>query len=410
MSLSRTDLILLSVVPGTEAGRARLASLLPPDDWSRLLERCRDHRIGPLLRRSIASLDATPPVPDLILNELVEEARLSAARHLSTSEETVRLSARLRSAGIAAFPLKGAALIAGGYYPEAGLRQTSDIDLLVDPDRIGEAHDLLTGQGYRPLPGRRDLRPRQRLANEMNHLWPLRSPAGTIVELHHRAFHLSRREIDLDFQRISARAVSRTTQSGITIGLPSPQDLALHLIHHTMIDLQSTELALRTIADLHAIRRLHPAMSEDLRKLAVKFSCETIVECALELTDLLAKGTVDDIRKAENDRSLGTLLRILVATDHAALAETSRLFEYLDLSRRPIQKVGNLAALVFTRPEHMEQLYGRPPLGLRPLQYLFRPFDLIRRFPWRGLKPSSLVNVRRLRRISAGRPRGKNTE
>lgn len=408
MSLSRTDLILLSVVPGSEAGRARLASLLPPEDWTRLLERCQDHRIGPLLRRSIASLDARPSVPDHILDELAEEARLSAARHLSTSEETVRLCARLRSAGIEAFPLKGAALIAGGYYPEAGLRQTSDIDLLVDPDRIGEAHDLLTGQGYRPLPGRRDLRPRQRLANEMNHLWPLRSPAGTIIELHHRAFHLSRREIDLDFRQISARAVSSTTESGVTIGLPSPQDLALHLIHHTMIDLQSTDLALRTIADLHAIRRLHPAMTEDLRELAVKFSCESIVECALKLTDLLAEGTVDEIRKAENDRSLGTLLRMLVAADHSALAETSRLFEYLDLSRRPFQKVGNLAALVFTRPGHMEQLYGRPPLGLRSLQYLIRPFDLIRRFPWRGLKPSSLVNVRRLRSISAGRPRRKN--
>lgn len=408
MSLSRTDLILLSVVPGTEAGRVRLASLLPPADWTRLLERCRTHRIGPLLRQSIASLDAHTPVPEQILDELAEEARLSAARHLSTSEETVRLCARLRSAGIKAFPLKGAALIAGGYYHEAGLRQTSDIDLLVDPDRIGEAHELLTGQGYRPLPGRRDLRPRQRLANEMNHLWPLRSPAGTIIELHHRAFHLSRREIDLDFRQVSA--FTHTTESGAVIGLPSPQDLAFHLIHHTMIDLQSTELALRTIADLHAIRRRHPEMTSDLRNLAALFKCENIVECALELTDLLAEGTVDEIRKAENDRSLGTLLRMLVAADHSALAETSRLFEYLDLSRRPFQKVGNLAALVFTRPEHMEQLYGRPPLGLRPLQYLIRPFDLIRRFPWRGLKPSSLVNVRRLRSISAGRSRRKNTE
>jgi len=390
VSLSSTDLILLSIVPGSEAGRTRLASLLPPDDWDRLLERCRDHRIGPLLRRTIASLDAR--TPDHILDELAEETRLSAARHLSTSEETVRLCARLRSAGIESFPLKGAALIAGGYYPEAGLRQTSDIDLLVDPDRIDEAHELLTGQGFRPLPGRRDLRPRQRLANEMNHLWPLRSPAGTIVELHHRAFHLSRSELDLNFQQISARAVT-----GGIIGLPSPQDLAFHLIHHTMIDLQSTELALRTIADLYAIRRRHLSVAEDLRNLAEKFSCEKIVECALELTDLLAEGTVEDIQKAENDRSLGALLRMLVATDHSALAEASRLFEYLDLSRRPVQKLGNLAALVFTRPSHLDQLYGRPPLGLRPLQYLFRPFDLIRRFPWRSLRPSVLLRVSKLR-------------
>ena len=87
-----------------------------------------------------------------------------------------RLVAMLAREGIEAIPLKGAALMLGGYYPQAGLRAATDIDLLVDPARVEEADRIIEAVGYAHLPGKRAARPRQRLANDLNHLWPRRGP------------------------------------------------------------------------------------------------------------------------------------------------------------------------------------------------------------------------------------------
>lgn len=406
MALTITDQILLGAVPGSEASRARLNALLANQfdaiNWEELLQRAIHHQVAPQLRYGLAVIESGAGVPGWFQTRLDEEGRLWAARHLATTGETIRLVESLQSAGIRAFPLKGAALMVGGYYPLAGLRTATDIDLLVAPSRIEDARILLTNLGYQSLPGRRDVRPRQRLANELNHLWPLRSPGGSIIELHHRAFHLAAHERDLDFQQISAKAVLHTLDSGRTIELPSPHDLALHLIHHTLIDLQSTHLALRTMADLHAILLRHPECRTNLLKLAEDFGVATIVETALDLSGLLTNGSTIELIDAEKHARYGLMLGVMIDRDANMLAETARLFEYFDLSRHPLKKIGNLGALVFTTGDHLDQLYGKPKLGLRLLQYLHRLLDLIRRFHWKILRPSSLLRVRKLRSIVRG--------
>ncbi len=390
-----SDQILLGSVPGSNQSRARLIDLLAKNgeviDWADLFQRSRRHHLAPLLRHALTGIE-TP-----VQTELDEEARLWAARHLATAELTVELVDRLRSTGIWAIPLKGAALIAGEYYPRSGLRATTDIDLLVDPSRIEEAQKLLDDLGYRALPGRRDVRPRQRLENERNHLWPVRSPEGLIVELHHRAFHLAASGRDLDFDQISASALPCPTGSGVVIDLPAPHHLAFHLIHHTLIDLQSTHLALRTMADLHVIIERHPESRQQIMPLADSWGVGRIVKAALDLSELFARGSAEDLIRAEKHPDYCLMIKTMLSRDAETLAETARLFEYLDLSRRPLRKIGDLGSLVFTTPGHLDQLYGRPKYGLRLVQYLVRPLDLMRRFPWRSLSPSSLLHVRKLR-------------
>lgn len=404
MALTITDQILLGAVPGSEASRGRLNALLLANqsdniDWEELFQRVGHHQLTPLLRYGLAGIGSSAHIPAWFQDKLDEEGRLWAARHLATAGETIKLVDRLQSEGIRALPLKGAALMVAGYYPEAGLRTATDIDLLVDPSRIEDARILLTGHGYQSLPGRRDVRPRQRLANEMNHLWPLRSPGGSIIELHHRAFHLAAHKRDLDFQLISADAVIHKLDSGHTIELPSPHDLALHLIHHTLIDLQSTHLSLRTMADLHAILLRHPESRANLLQRADYFGVTTIVETALDLTGLLANGSTLELIDAEKHAIYGLMLGVMLDSESDVLAETARIFEYFDLSRQPLRKIGNIGALIFTTGDHLDQLYGKPKFGLRLLQYLHRPLDLIRRFHWRIFRPSSLLRVRKLRNI-----------
>lgn len=62
---------------------------------------------------------------------------------------TVTLLEALGRAGIAAAPLKGP-LLAEAVHGDGGLRYSSDIDLLVDPEQLADAVDVLRGCGYGP--------------------------------------------------------------------------------------------------------------------------------------------------------------------------------------------------------------------------------------------------------------------
>jgi len=112
---------------------------------------------------------------------------------------------------------------------------------------------------------------------------------------------------------------------------------------------------------------------------------------------LLAEGRVDE---ATDREEIALLLETALIESPAAVAEAARLFEYLDLSRHPIRKIGNLFSLLFTSRSHLEQLYGET--GQRSIfwNYLRRPIDLMGRFTWASLSPGNLRRVRRLRKIS----------
>ncbi|NBO66854.1 MAG: hypothetical protein EBU88_18755, partial [Acidobacteria bacterium] len=224
-------------------------------DWGQLIERGRYLLTLPLLRYNLIQAEALSQVPVEFQEVLREAAADWAARELGATSEARRLILLFQAHGIQAIPLKGIALMLGGYYPQPGLRPALDIDLLVPPDQIEMADLLLAQHGYRPLPGQRTLRQRQRLPNERNHLWPRRSPRGMVIELHHRAFHFSDGNRDFGYDEVwrAARSIDASF-----LPLPAPGDLAFHLVHHTLVDLQSCHAILRTICDLFFIFQNDP--------------------------------------------------------------------------------------------------------------------------------------------------------
>lgn len=281
----------------------------------------------------------------------------------------------------------------GGYYPEAGLRAALDIDLLVDPARIERAEAVAEECGFLEMPGRRDLRPRQRLENERNHHWPRRGASGLVLELHHRAFNFVKGGRDLGFDELQDRAVVKP--DGLL--LPSASDLALHLIHHTIVDLQSTHAILRTLADLYFIFTREPQAREEVEVRAREFGFASAARLANQALRLLAEGGIDE---AADREEVALLLETALIESPAAVAEAARVFEYLDLSRHPIRKIGNLLSLVFTSRSHLEQLYGETKQRNVFWNYAWRPIDLMRKLNWAGLSLENLRRVRRLRKIT----------
>jgi hypothetical protein len=385
------------------ASRERLARTLAADgprlDWETILDRAELRLTAPLLRFNLAAMGELGRLPEAARRRIDESARIWAARHLAYVSEARRLILALAAAGVDAVPLKGAALMLGGYYPQPGLRAALDIDLLVDPARLDQAEAVAESIGYVEIPGRSQARTRQRLENERNHGWPRRGPGGLLLELHHRAFHYARGERDLSFHEVRARAVPQGP-----ILLSSEADLALHLVHHTIVDLQSAHAILRTLADLHFLLIRAPRAGEGMRVLAENFGFGAAADLAVAALQALAgNGSHESLRReAQATPGLALLFETALLSTPAQveeLAETARWFEYFNFRRRPLRKIGNLFSMLFTSRSHLEQLYG--PAESRGVywNYLRRPFDLLRKVRPASLSLANLRRVRALRKL-----------
>jgi Uncharacterised nucleotidyltransferase len=141
-------LILLSA--GTAARReemrSRVASQLTGIEWSQLTGLLRSQRLLPTLGPRIAGL-AGEEAPERFA--LAVSASIEAARRQDALLQLIsaRATEALAAAGIRSTGLKGPAL-GEALYGEPGRRLSSDIDLLVAPDRLGDAVEAIRRLGY----------------------------------------------------------------------------------------------------------------------------------------------------------------------------------------------------------------------------------------------------------------------
>ncbi|WP_162141579.1 nucleotidyltransferase family protein [Lunatimonas lonarensis] len=116
-----------------------------PVDWKEVRRLCKSHRITPVAYRVL--LRCTPPSPwaDILKNEL----KRMAIHSMEKAKETTRLVSLLRSNGLVAFPYKGLAFSLL-FYGDIGLRESGDIDLIIDPSELPLVNELLKADGYDP--------------------------------------------------------------------------------------------------------------------------------------------------------------------------------------------------------------------------------------------------------------------
>jgi hypothetical protein len=129
-----------------EARDRALNLLAGLSDWPRLFQCARRHEIFPLLYAGLRTL-GFPGVPDPVRSEWTKIFRLNAIRNELLAGELARLLRLLGDAGIPVMPVKGIAL-AESLYGDPALRICADIDILVPPERFGEAFHFLLASGY----------------------------------------------------------------------------------------------------------------------------------------------------------------------------------------------------------------------------------------------------------------------
>ncbi|MGH9801709.1 MAG: hypothetical protein ACRD82_15195, partial [Blastocatellia bacterium] len=175
-----------------------------------------------------------------------------------------------------------------------------------------------------------------------------------------------------------------------------------------LVDLQTTKAILRTVADLHFIFAAQPEAREAMIHQAEEFGFGGAARLADELERLLAEAPMAELDEAAKSGRFALLLETALMEETLPLADAARLFEYFDLGRNPIKKLGNLFSLLFTSRQHLTELYGQTQQGSVYLNYLRRPFDLLRKFSRAGFSPKNLWRVWKLRKLAGGRiERGK---
>ena len=384
--MTPTEKFLLSALLPTPANQEHLRGLLNTKlDWSVIVERSRARGTAALLRYNLAQASRLDAVPKTESDLLAGESHAWAAKQQVYALEARRLMQALQARGITSLPLKGAALMLGNYYPRPGLRVAVDVDLLVAVNDAEAAFAIAQDCGFEKYEVPKPVRVPLPLAHELRHLPIMRGPNGVLMELHYRAFHDVRTGRDFDFADMIARATQR---DGFM--LPAAEDVALHLIHHSIVDLSSAYTSWRTLADLHFLLAAEPQAREKLLARAEEFQLRSAVSLALETVQVLAEG-----RAEQANAKVRLLLETAIGDGMAGTMEAARLFEYLDLRQQPISKLRHLYALL-TAAETGKNITPQLPSPNK----LRRLVTLLRNFHWQGVTFADLRRVLALRKIT----------
>jgi hypothetical protein len=339
-----------------------------------------------LLRYNLARASGLAFVPAVQSDLLARESHSWAARQQIYVAEAKRLLEIFKAHAIHSMPLKGAALMLGNSYPLPGLRSVVDVDLLVAPEQAAAAFALALEAGFAEVEIKKPVRVPMPLPYELRHLPLLRNLRGVALELHYRAFHEMRHQRDFGWAEMIDRAVER---EGVL--LPAAEDLALHLIQHTIVDLTSAYAILRTLADLHFLFAAEPEARERLVARAEEFALRGGVLLTLETLQHLAAGNYENA-----SARVKLLLETALAGTTSGLFEAARLFEYLDLRQQPLARLRHLYKLLTMREKGMP-LSAREQIEVSRAR---RGLAMLGRFPWRGVRLGDLRRVMALRKIT----------
>jgi hypothetical protein len=133
-----------SAFPGTDGhGVAELARQI---DWPLFVRLARFHRVEGLVAKALRPL--AHKVPEQAAAALMADAEGIAARNLHSAVESQRLLMAFAGAGVQLLFVKGLTLGALAY-GNPSIKAGIDIDLLIAPDQLGRAAEILRREGWK---------------------------------------------------------------------------------------------------------------------------------------------------------------------------------------------------------------------------------------------------------------------
>ena len=361
------------------AGQLSKLAALPTQNWELVVQLALKQQVAPILLAYLDERDLTHLLPKPVIIRLREMHNLIALKNLKIQLELSTILSEFSRQSIAAIVLKGAYL-APKIYPPSAPRAVGDIDVLVQPEQLDSAAQVLTALGYRskqPF----DMRWRDEAHKHLPRFFKEKSVAA--VEIHWRLFKTSAAAVDPS--TLWSRALPVTFGEHRAFAL-SPEDMLLHICCHAVYD-HYLSLDIRFLVDIAQIAE-HFAQDVDWEVLvqrAANWDCARGVYIGLLLAhQLLGVSIPDDClhelsQSVPEEISIEHLKSLLFAPNQ--WRDFSDHFVQMQAETAGVGKIHSLIRRIFLPRAQLAVQYHREPASWRIyFYYLVRIKDLLRRY------------------------------
>lgn len=269
--------------------------------WKYLADLANAHGVAALVYHNLEKLGiiqyVSQDVEDFLRNALMMSMSRNAY-HLNEMNEVLKI---LNNAGIKTILLKGLALEIT-VYGNTGLRQMTDVDILIRREDCLKARDLLIAKGFSSLPVKSPLH-KIILTHTGKHL-PSLIKNGFSVEIHHELFGSGKSSLtnmlydkSVEYQINSERAF-----------IPGAQIFFLYLVRHLFLHEKNNESQLRLYTDLVVLIEKFgdSIINTDLLLLAEMGGMSNTLFCKLEslrnMWGMLFPGWLNELIDREHDQ------------------------------------------------------------------------------------------------------------
>ena len=297
-------------------------------DWNYFSSIANAHGVAALVWHNLEKQQLLAYIPAEIAAFLRGALMKSLSRNAFNTETMGEVLRLLYGNNIRAVLLKGLAL-EFTVYGNTGLRQMSDVDILISREQCMTARNILISNGYVSLPVKSVIH-KLILANTGKHL-PSLIKNGTSVEIHHKLFG-GRKNV---LTRMLYETSYKIEIKGEEAYIPQPQIFFLYLVRHLYTHEMNNESQLRLYTDLVVLIEKYrdEIINYDLLTYASQAEMLEILACRLEpLRDLWGisfPGWIDDfIDKWHNPDSINKFIFFLKSPKDNPPLDKARFYRH----------------------------------------------------------------------------------
>jgi len=230
-------------------------------DWKYFRSLANSHGVAALVWYNLEKHNLLSGIPEEVVTYLKSALMISLSRNAFNTEAMSEVLRILNSENIKTVILKGLAL-ENSVYGASGLRQMSDVDILINREKCISARDILISKGYASLPVKSAFH-KSIMPYFGKHL-PSLLKNGMSVEIHHELFG----ERDNVLTNILFDSSYEVEIKGEKTWFPQPQIFFLYLIKHLWQHEMNNESQLRLYTDLVVLIEKHyeEILNSDLLK------------------------------------------------------------------------------------------------------------------------------------------------
>jgi hypothetical protein len=336
-----------------------LDSLLPlVQDWALVANLLTQHGSAPLFSHKMARLSNKALIPLAVQQQMQQVYYRTLSRSMVLQHAFILLTRNLQEAQIESVALKGIYL-SNVLYGDIGLRQYSDLDILVRPEDGERTVQCLIDLGYRPHDP--SVSPFIASQTEIVHYPPL-VKEGVSVEVHIR-LHRRNNNYELDTEVMLQRTVAFGI-TDITTHALCLHDLLIHLCIHLDKHFVGGHVQMKSFNDIVNLLRVH-ANTLDWERFKTDcriYSCENTVFKYLLLTAEMYNIPVPEHVFLPYKDTVHTEDRIqfirYLHCEYSNMYFTQTHWENIQHTKGMYNKVRYLAELVFPSRHFMIERYG----------------------------------------------------